>query len=256
MLSKPTREQQETIASLLEATGRRKREVPLRRDLVQQGTQRAPQPGPLREMVRRHDERALDIYLLLRAAASSEPWDVTRHARVWGRAIGLATDSDGGTAAVSKAWVRLDSTYHLVRRERRGRLAKITALHEAGTGAPYTYPEKDYFKLPFAYWTTDDAWYHILSFPAKATLLIALSLRSPFVLPAERAPEWYGMSADTLDRGQRELRQARLLTRTFTVTENWLSPTGKTTQYSFSLNAPFARPRRITGRGHLKVVGQ
>jgi hypothetical protein len=256
MSSKPAREQQETIAALLNAANRKKQEVPLRRELVQQGAQRSPLPGPLREIVRRHDERALDLYLLFRALASSSPWDVKRDARVWGRTIGLGPDADGGAAAVSKTWMRLDQTYHLVHRERSGRLAKITALHEAGNGEEYSYPNRGYFKLPFAYWTADEAWYYTLSFRAKATLLIALSLRPPFVLPAERAPDWYGMSPDTVDRGLRELREVKLLTRTFTQAENWLSPTGKTTVYRFALKAPFARPRRRAARGHLKVVGE
>ncbi len=168
MSRKPGSEQQATIAALLAAAGRVKQEVPLRRDFVQQGEQRAPVPGPLREMVRRHDERSLDLYLLFRAAATSAPWDVTRDARIWGRALGLAADADGGASAVSKTWARLEETYGLVRRERSGRLAKVTALHESGNHAKYTYPAKDYFKLPYGYWTDDEAWYFSLSFPAKA----------------------------------------------------------------------------------------
>lgn len=256
MRSNPPRDRQETIAALLEAAHRKKQEVPLRREFVQQGAQGSPQPGPLREIVRRHDERALDLYLLFRALASSSPWDVRRDARIWGRAIGLATDADGGAAAVSKTWMRLDQTYHLVCRERSGRLARITALNEAGNGLEYAYPSKGYFKLPFAYWTAEEAWYYTLSFRAKATLLVALSLRPPFVLPAERAPDWYGMSADTVDRGLRELRDAGLLSRTFTTVENWLSPTGKTTLYKFALKPPFARPSRAAARRHLKAVGE
>ena len=78
----PSRECQETVRSLLEASGRKKPEVPLRHEFVEQGPQRSPKPGPVREIVRHHDDRALDLYLLLRAAASSEPWDVTRDARI------------------------------------------------------------------------------------------------------------------------------------------------------------------------------
>jgi len=256
MPRKPSGGQQETVLALLDAAGRSKNEVPLRRELVQQGSQREPTPGPLRDLVRRHDERALDLYLLLRAAASADPWDVKRDARIWGRAIGLAADADGGRAAVSKTWARLESTYCLVRRERSGRLARVFVLHEAGSGEPYSYPREGYFKLPFAYWTDEEAWYVSLSFAAKATLLVALSLRPPFALPAERAPAWYGLSADTVDRGLRELRQAGLLSRSFTEVENWLSPTGKTTQYKFALQPPFARTaRKPVARGHLRAVG-
>lgn len=250
--SKPSRDQQRTVSALLNAAGRRKPEVPLRRDFVQQGPQREPRPGPLSDMVRHHDERAFDLYLLARAAASAEPWDVKRPAPVWGRAIGLVTDKDSGRAAVSRTWARLESTYGLVRRERSGQLARVFMLHEAGNREPYTYPHEGYFKLPFAFWTDEQAWYVSLSFAAKATLLIALSLRPSFALPAERAPAWYGLSADTVDRGLRELRRTGLLTRTFKEVENWLSPTGKTTQYRFSLQPPF--DRKSADRSPLRTV--
>lgn len=261
MSRKPGREQQATIAALLDAAGRVKPEVPLRRDLVQQGEQRAPVPGPLKEMVRRHDERSLDLYLLFRAAATAAPWDVTRDARIWGRALGLGADKDGGTSAVSKTWARLDETYGLVRRERSGRLAKVTALHESGSRAEYAYPKKGYFKLPYSYWTSNEAWYFSLSFPAKAVLLIGLTLKPPFILPADRASRWYGLSPDSLERGLRELRTTGLLkSRTATV-ESWLSPTGKSTRYDYWLQPPFAQswPRRSAGRrgqGHLRAVGE
>ena len=53
-------------------------------------------------LLRAHDERGLDLYLLLRAAASADPWDVARPAPVWSRALGLPTPHDDGTATVSK----------------------------------------------------------------------------------------------------------------------------------------------------------
>ena len=37
-----------------------------------------------------------------------------------------------------------------------------------------------------------------------------MSLMPPFVLPAERGPQWYGISADTIDRGLRQLRNEGL----------------------------------------------
>lgn len=242
MPSNPEDPQKATIAALLAAAGRKAPAVPVRREFVQRGAQRSPQPGPLRDMVRRHDERALDLFLLHRALASSEPWDVARDGRVWGRALGLdRDDKDGGASAVSKAWARLEDTYRLVSRERSGRLARVTSLHESGTGTPYTSPSRGYFKLPFAYWTSDDEWYRTLSFAAKSVLLISLSLTPPFSLPAERAPEWYGMSADTMNRGQIELRRHRLLHREFLKVTNWTSPTGFTTYYKFRLLKPFSR---------------
>lgn len=256
MPSTPPPEQTATIAALLDAAGRKSRAVPLRRTLLQQGTQRDPKPGPLRDIVKRHDETALDLYLLHRAVASSDPWDVTRDARIWGRAIGHGTDVDGGSSIVSKAWRRLDETYNLVERERSGRLAKITALDESGDRGAYTYPATGYLKVPFAYWTAEERWHHELSLPAKAVLLIALSLRQPFVLPAERAEGWYGISADSIERGLRELREHQLLSRRFVVVDDWLSPTGKRTDYRFRLKAPFVKQQVPASKGHLAVVGE
>ena len=67
---------------------------------------------------------------------------------------------------------------------------------EDGSGAPHSYPRPDgcedrYFTLPNRYWTDEQAWFTALSFPAKAMLLVALSLTRltpPFLLPTEKAP--------------------------------------------------------------------
>jgi hypothetical protein len=142
-----------------------------------------------------------------------------------------------------------------------GRLAKVTALHESGDGMEYVYPAKgEYFKLSFDYWTADEAWYFSLSFPAKAVLLIGLSLKPPFVLPADKASRWYGLSPDSLERGLRELRAAGLLKCRTVPVESWLSPTGKTTRYDYWLQPPFAqswsRRRAWSASGYLRVVGE
>lgn len=255
--STPTRPQTATISVLLGAAGRKTATVPIRRTFVQQGTQRAPKPGPLQAIVTRHDETALDLFLLHRALASSDPWDVTRDARIWGRALGHGSDVDGGASIVSKAWRRLDEEYGLVSRERAGRLARITALDEGGLREAYTSPASTYLKLPFEFWTTEQAWFHRLGLPAKACLLIGMSLMPPFVLPAERGPQWYGISADTIDRGLRQLRNEGLLSRKITTVENWLSPTGVIPEVRYRLKAPFARRQRIPNRrGYLAVVGE
>ncbi len=253
MTSKPSPEQQGTIGALLDAS-RRPGAVPVRRTFLQQGTQSHPKPGPLRGMVRAHDERAFDLYLLHRVVASSEPWDATRDARIWARALGLPTPRDNGAAAVSKTWKRLEKSYHLVSRERRGRLAKITSLLEDGTGKPYASPTTAYFKVPFDYWTAEQAWYATLSFPAKATLMIALSLQPPFLLPTEKAPKWYGLSTDTAERGLRELQDAGLLHRARKKRRDWLAATSFSTEFRYTLQPPFPRARRQRGSSHLTVV--
>src|SRR5713101_6295655 len=130
-----------------------------------------------------------------------------------------------------RQWVT--KKYRLVRRERRGRLAKITALREDGSGKAYEVPtghswDDRYFKIPFGYWLDAEPWHTTLSLRGKAALLIALSLQSPFTLPAERAPAWYGISADTLERGLRELTDCGALSRVLKVRKAPLAPAGKT----------------------------
>jgi hypothetical protein len=241
-------DQDETVDDLLRTSARRSRSVPLRRAFVQQGAQNDPRPGPLAALLRAHDERGLDLFLLHRAVASSEPWDVTRDARVWARALGLQDDADAGVSAVSRTWHRLDTSYSLISRTRRGRLAEITALREDGLGKPYTYPkglgrQERYFKLPYEYWTADQRWYRVLPFRAKAMLLVSLSLPANFVLPTERVPRWYGISADSADRGLRELDKAGLLRRELKVKKAPQSPMGISQEYHHVLLEPFAQRR-------------
>lgn len=255
MTSKPRFGQAETISAQLRDAGRPSKGTPLRRSFVQQGSQRKPQPGPLAEIVKSHDETALDLYLLLRTLASADPWDVVRDARIWGRMIGHGSDVDGGAAIVSKAWRRLDEKYGLIERTRSGRLARITVLDESGDGANYESPATGYFRVPFDYWLAPEAFYVDLSLAAKATLLIALSLKQPFVLPAERGPAWYGISADTIGRGLIELRGKGLISRQFDTVTDWNSPTGKRTDYRFELQMPFGT-RLIRGKRLKKAAGK
>lgn len=209
-------------------------------------------------IVRSRDEVALDLYLLHRVRASSPPFDVAVHSAVWARAVGM---DDAGTTAVSKAWRRLDMKYRLVQRERRGRFAKIIALREDGSGKPYVVPagstwNNRYFKVPFAYWLDDQDWHATLSLRGKAALMIALSLPSPFTLPVERGPAWYGISADTLERGLRELVTRGALTRVLKVRSAPLAPTGKTRVAEYTRATPFAQPAKTrSGQQRLRVVG-
>jgi hypothetical protein len=90
--------QKETVEALLERSGRRTGRVNIRAGFVQSCPQRKPVPGPIRAILRAHDERSLDVFLLHRAVVSkaieddegkpswhSYPLD----ARVWARALGL-----------------------------------------------------------------------------------------------------------------------------------------------------------------------
>ncbi len=252
-------DQDETVDDLLRTSARTTQTVPLRRVFLQQGAQRKPRPGPLAALLRAHDERALDLFLLHRAMASAEPWDVTRDARVWARALGLHRDTDAGVAAVSKTWRRLEESHTLVCRDRRGRLAKITALREDGLGKSYTSPNgskrsERYFKLPYDYWTAQQRWYRVLPFHAKVMLLVSLSLPAGFVLPTQRAPDWYGISADSADRGLRELNKAGLLRREISVKKAPQAPLGIAQEYHHTLLSPFTQRRALATVTTLRSV--
>jgi len=241
----------ETIVELLRSANRLDGTVPIRRSFLQQGTGRDPTPGPLSVLVRHGDRRGLDLYLLLKAVASSPPYNSHRGAGVWARALrhsGVTADE----RAISKIWARLDSLA-LVSRSRLGRLADVTLLREDGSGEPYTHPGTDghpYFQLPVAYWLDQvGRWSETLSLPAKAMLLIAHSLQPGFVLPVEKAPAWYGVSADTAQRGLALLVRRGVLTRAKVPKKAPLAPLGFTTDSRYTLQGALAGRRAQRGNG-------
>jgi len=196
-----------------------------------------------RSLVRSHDERALDLYLLAHAVCSGGDYDVTLPAAVWARAIALS-NSASGRSTTSKAFRRLEEL-GVISRSRDGSRSKITLLDEGGSGDPYAHPgpgKEPYLKLPHVYWTA--GWHHKLGLRAKAVLLIALSLDDGFVLPIERAPDWYGISADTANRGLLDLRGAGLLDVEERIKTAPLAPEGIAQDYHYTLQSPFGPLRQ------------
>jgi hypothetical protein len=204
--------QGETIAAILAGSKRIGEAVPVRATFVQQGRRGARTRGPLAAFVAGRDEVALDLYLLVLTAASAPPHDVVRPAEVWLRSLGRDPRSKSSASVLSRAWTRLEER-RLISRTRQGRVLRIELLCEDATGEPYTYPTGHgtdvYFKLPFAYWTENLQ--NRLTLRGKAMFLIALSLTDGFALPYERVPGWYGVSADTAQRGLRELQDLGLV---------------------------------------------
>jgi DNA-binding transcriptional ArsR family regulator len=252
MPSPPVATQQDTINELLKKSGR-PGSVPIRRGFVQQGRRSELRPGPLAAFVRNHDGRGLDLYTLALALASHEPFQDIQPSGVWARALGLRGLSR--RAAVSRAWKRLEDL-QLVSRSRRGRTAVVTLLREDGSGDPYTYLGSrgdPYFQLPLAYFY--DAWYRQMDLATKAVLLIALSLREDFYLPSDWVSRWYGLSADTAERGLAKLRSLGLLERELHFKPAPLTDQGWTKEYTYRLRAPFARTRTTGGRGAVQKKG-
>ena len=173
-------------------------------------------------------------------ATSSEPWNISLPAAVWARALDIEVARPA--AAVSKVWKRLERR-DLIHRRRSGRQADITVLREDGSGEPYTRPKGKqradrYLKLDHQYWTGD--WYQRLSLAGKAMLLVALAEKPGFQLPYERAPAWYGLSPDTVQRGFDELLAAELINYDSRYRAEPLSAIGYTEVRTWWLQAPFA----------------
>lgn len=191
--------------------------APIRGAFLQGGTPRRPRPGPLAEFTHSGAHRALDIYLLVLALATGEPYDVRRDAGVWVRLLGLP-QGENDAATITKLW-RWLADHDLIERGRNGRQSAPKLLREDGSGEPYLPPTghgDPYFRIPFAFWLEDygdQPPYLCLSLAAKAMLLIALS-RKPrtFPLKAARMPAWYGISEDIAGKGLRELCERHFLT--------------------------------------------
>jgi hypothetical protein len=231
--------QQETVIALLERSNRT--DVPIRRSFVQLPV-RGGGAGPLAGFVHDRRVRALDLYLLVHAVASAPPFKASFPAAVWVRALGLAANSSSETL-VSRTWTWLEQ-HQLIESQRVGRKREITLLREDGSGDPYRHPGEQgaadrghYFKLPYAYW--EGNFHNRLSMPAKAILLIALSLQDDFILPTERGREWYGLSRDTVRKGLRDLRVPGLLTMREETKLAPLTALGYTKQRRYSLKVPF-----------------
>jgi hypothetical protein len=237
--------QRETIEDLLAQSGRGI--VPIRKSFVQQGRGKDTRPGPLASFVTAHDARALDAYLFVHALASAEPWNCDYPAGTWVRALGLGSSATPASArgAVSKVMKRLEDR-NLAKRGRSGRRASVTLLREDGSGEPYEHPHRAgsdrWLQLPYAYWLEGHAL--ALSLPAKAMLLVALSLPDGFYLPSERADDWYGISPDSADRGLRELRKAAVLDTDRQWIKNQRSDTGWTEHWTYTLAGPFSSSAR------------
>lgn len=179
--------------------------MPIRHSFVQRGPRGESRPGPLSELVRRNQSRALDLYLLLCAVAGAGDYSATDWAANWARALGLY-DQKAGTTAVSRAWKTLKDLNLVESTRGEEGKAKITKLLEDGSGDPYRPPGKGdyYFQLPFWYWR--DRLHEKLTPPGKAMLLIALDMRSDeFALVQDKISEWYGPSPESVRKGIDEL---------------------------------------------------
>jgi hypothetical protein len=147
----------------------------------------------------------------------------------------------GSETTISRNWTWLEEQ-RLVRSERDHRIRKVTLLMEDGSGQEFdraTGKDRGFFKLPYEYFT--DRIHRDLKLAGKATLLICLAQKPTFTLPTERAATWYGMSADTLQRGIDELRDRDLIKVWSRTMKAPRARYGYTAVNHYALLAPFAR---------------
>jgi hypothetical protein len=128
----------------------------------------------------------------------------------WARMLSMPQTVSSETT-VGRNWTWLEK-HLLIRTERERRVRKVYLLMEDGSGRPFeraTGQGRGFFKLPYEYFT--QRWHRELRLAGKATLMICLAQGPTFRLPTEHAARWYGVSADTLQRGLDELRDLGLL---------------------------------------------
>jgi hypothetical protein len=163
-------------------------------------------------------------------------------------------ESKTARSTISKIWLRLER-HRLVDRKRHERLADVFLLREDGSGDAYTSPGEvgdRYLRVPLAFWRegpagTGSRWFHEMSVPELSVLLIARSLSDGFWLPQERGPEWYGISADTINRGIGGLSRLGLLQVDKKFKKAPLSAVGYTAEHHYTLLPPFGPVGRKAG---------
>ena len=230
-----------TVKAIAESAKRS--DFPIRRSFIQEKSGES-NAGPLASFVTSHDKTGLLLYFLALTKASSEPWDVSLHSKVWARALDLESLTEAtARSRVSKAWSRLVNRQLVRRGGRRKRNMVYLLQREDGSGEPYTRPTSHFVKVPHTLWTEgptkEGRWFQVLELPGLTFLLIALSNRDSFKLPVERGPDFYGISADTLWRGYRELEAHKLLSVSKELVEAPLTPNGFTQQNIFRLQGSF-----------------
>jgi len=246
---------QDTRKELLQFTARHYTQI--RHVFVQLPDRDKPRPSMVGHMVHERKHRALILYLLL---LTIWPWLKERRdpfeAAIWLRALDSSDvpDSPSGTtwssSTLSRAWTDLGDM-GLVTTKRESRLVRVTPRREDG-GDDYTTPggRKDrwnvYFTLPEEFWL--EGWFAKLSLPALAMLLTIAketSNQPETRLPYESAPEWYGISPKSAQKGLKELDEHNLLHIRIETKKSALSPTGKTVRFWYSLTGEFGYTARV-----------
>ncbi|MEV3959252.1 hypothetical protein [Streptomyces albogriseolus] len=223
--------------------------VPLRKTFVQAHKGAVSRHGPLKEFVTGRDLRGLKAYLMIVAACSSgtNGWSTTHDSAVWARMMDIGQTATEQSARTG-AWrtLRRLEERRLITCHRSGTMITVTLLREDGSGQPYDRPRGDtednlFLQIPATFWTK--GYDEQLDLPALALLLVVAREKNWSAFPAEKAPEWYGWSADTHERGLKKLLDLELVERREHCTKAPLAPMGVTMTYQYQ-RTPAVRPRK------------
>ncbi len=223
--------------------------VPLRKTFVQANKGAASRHGPLKDFVTGRDLRGLKAYLIIVAACSNgdNGWSTTHDSAVWARLMDIhetATDQSARTGAW-RALRRLQAR-KLIKCSRSGTKITVTLLREDGSEKPYDRPvgdaeENRFLQIPTTFWTLGRD--EDLDLPGLALFLVVAREKNWSTFPAEKAPEWYGWSPDTHERGLKKLVALGLVERREHRTKAPLSPLGFTMAHQYQRTA-ITRPRK------------
>lgn len=231
--------------------------APIRRSFIQKPPGIPSRHGPLAKFVRTGNKRALTSYLFVVGITSSDlggdGWKYSLHSRIWARALGTTEHATNASSltAVSRTFDYLQEE-RLITWEREGNRSReitVTLLREDGSGQNYTRPGRPgesgkdpYIKLSDAFWRKglDQK----LTLPGIAMLLVASAEFRHFKLASERVPDWYGWSADTAERGFRDLKDNGLIVWTSLAKSAPNMPAGVTVSNHYSLARPFSHRSR------------
>ncbi|MFI8200868.1 hypothetical protein ACIF6K_30840 [Streptomyces sp. NPDC085942] len=223
--------------------------VPLRKTFVQAPPGAASRHGPLKQFVTGRDLRGLKAYLMIVAACSNgeNGWSTRHDSAVWARMMDIQTTATDQSARTG-AWrtLRRLESRKLITCSRSGTWITVTLLREDGSGQPYNRPvgktgEDLFLQIPATFWTK--GYDENLDLPALAMLLVIAREKPWSAFPAEKAPDWYGWSADTHERGLKKLLDLEYVERMKAFTKAPLTPAGYTEVYRYQ-RTTITRPRK------------
>lgn len=223
--------------------------VPLRKTFVQAPRSAACRHGPLRAFVTGRDLRGLKAYLMIVAACSSgaSGWTTEHDSAVWARMMDIH-ETAGDASARTGAWrtLRRLENRKLITCARDGTMIRVALLREDGSGEPYDRPvgdteENRFLQIPATFWTK--GYDERIDLPGLALLLVVAREKNWTTFPADKAPQWYGWSKDTHERGLKKLLDLGLVERREHYVKAPLTPSGYVMAYQYQRTA-IARPRR------------